>query len=117
VRIEQLVAAETGWKAVFTEPNGSTSQSRILGWGVLRKGTGAAATDDVVGMIVDPTEPSRIVAATEAASPGGGTFARYRFEPPKPPAPPPPPPAPPAREPDAADHAQELAKGFLRRRR
>jgi hypothetical protein len=116
VRIEQLVAAEPGWKAVFNEPDESTSQSRILGWAVVRKGTGAGASDDVVGMIVDPKEPSRIVAATEAASPGGGSFARYRFEPPKPP-PPPPPPAPPAREPDAADHAQELAKGFLRRRR
>jgi len=110
VRIEQLVAAESGWKAVFSEPDGSTSQSRILGWGI--------AGDDVVGMIVDPAEPARIVAATEASSPEGGSFSRYRFEPPKPPpAPAPPPREPAAKEQDVGDHAQELAKGLFKRRR
>jgi len=35
----------------------------------------------VVGMIVDPIDPSRIVPAPEATSPGGGAFSRYGFAP------------------------------------
>ena len=61
MEIEQLVAAESGWRAVFKEPDGGESLSRILGW--------AIAGDGVVGLIVDPAEPSRIITAAGAASP------------------------------------------------
>lgn len=111
MRIRQLVPAEAGWKAVFKEPDGSESLSRILGW-ALAGGDGDEI--EVVGMIVDPAEPSRIVNAVDAVSPAGGGFSRYRYVAPEPlvvPAPPPPPtPAP-------EDTAEELAKGFLKRRR
>jgi hypothetical protein len=103
VKVDQLVAAEHGWKAVFKEPDGAETVSRILGWAVADGG------DELVGVIVDPGEPSRIIPAAGAASPGGGTFTRYRFVPPEPP-PPPPPPAP-------AEAATQLAKGVLKRRR
>ena len=106
MRIEQLVAAEPGWKAVFKEPDDSETMSRILGWAV---GDGG---DELVGVIIDPAEPSRIVAAAGATSPGGGIFTRYRFVPPEPPPPPPPPPAPPPEE-----AAKQLAKNVLKRRR
>src|SRR5258708_10388613 len=101
MRIEHLVSAETGWRAVFAEPDGSESLSRILGW--------AIRGEDVVGLIVDPAAPSQIVSATEAASPEGGSFARYRYVPPPlPELPAPPPPAPPLEKQD--DAAEKLVK-------
>lgn len=108
MRVEQLTSAEPGWKAVFKEPDGSESMSRILGWAVL-----AGEEGEVAGMIVDPDEPSRIVPASSATSPGGGSFARYRFVQPEPivVAAPPPAPAP------AKDSPEQLAKSLLKRRR
>ena len=110
MRIDQLVPAEPGWKAVFNEPDGGESLSRILGWAAL-----AGEELDLVGLIVDPGEPSRIVPATAAASPAGGSFARYRYVAPEPPvtvtqAPA----APPA---STQDTAEKLAKSFLKRGR
>jgi hypothetical protein len=107
MRVEQLVPAEPGWKAVFSEHDGGESQSRILGWAVLEGG------DDVVGVIVDPTVPSQVIIASDAVSPEGGTFSRYRFVAPEPPPPPPPPPAP---TPDPADEVVAQAKGLFKRR-
>jgi hypothetical protein len=101
VQIDQLVSAEPGWRAVFKEPDGSESVSRVLGWAVV----GGSDEQQLVGVIVDPAQPSRILPATETVSPGGGSFARYRYA-----APEPPPPAP-------AQQATELAKSVLKRRR
>ncbi len=110
--IEHLTPAEPGWKAVFSEPDGGESVSRILGWAVV--------DGDVAGVIVDPSEPSRIVRADEAESPDGGTFFRYRFVQPDPIVIQPPPPAPsaPVQEPAKLEDAPEqLAKGLLKRKR
>jgi hypothetical protein len=113
VQIEQLVPAESGWKAVFKEADGGESQSRILGWGV------AAGEDEneLVGVIVDPAEPSRVVAAPEAVSPEGGEFLRYRYVAPDPivlQAPAPPAPAAPEEKGSAAE---QVAKNLLKRKR
>jgi hypothetical protein len=110
VRIEQLVPAEAGWKAVFKEPDGSESVSRILGWAVARGGGDDA---EVFGVIVDPVAPSRIVNAVEAVSPAGGEFSRYRYVAPEPLVVPAPPPA----TPEQQDPTEQLAKGFLKRKR
>ena len=108
--IEQLVSAESGWRAVFAEPDGSESLSRILGW--------AVHEEDVVGLIVDPAAPARIVPAPDSSSPSGGKFNRYRYVPEKP--------APPAAAPAAAkeqeepapeDAAKQLVKSIITRRR
>jgi hypothetical protein len=107
VRIEQLVQAEPGWRAVFKEPDGSETVSRILGWAA----TGTADESELVGLVVDPSEASRIVAAPDAVSPDGGSFTRYRYVPPEPP------PAPAAKGPSTEESAQQLAKGLLKRRR
>jgi len=117
VRIEQLVPAEVGWKAVFAEPDGGESMSRILVWAV------AGEADDgeepgVVGMIVDPSDPSRIVSAVDAASPDGGEFSRYRYVPPEPIVlPVPTPVAAPLPAPAPEDPTEQIAKGFLKRKR
>lgn len=111
MQIDQLVPAEPGWKAVFKEPDGGESLSRILGWAAL----GGQDEIELVGIIVDPGEPSRIVSAAEAKSPGGGSFTRYRYVAPEPTiavA------APSAAQPaSSADTAEKLAKSFLKRGR
>lgn len=112
MRIDQLVPAEIGWKAVFKEPDGGESLSRILAWAAYDDG---AAVPELVGVVVDPGDPSRIISATAASSPGGGSFARYRYVAPEPTitiAPPPPAPAP-----STADTAEKMAKNFLKRGR
>ncbi|HXH96290.1 MAG TPA: hypothetical protein VNH40_03685 [Gaiellaceae bacterium] len=112
MRIAQLVPAEVGWKAVFTEPDGSESLSRILAWAVT---SDDGEESELVGLIVDPASPSRIVNAADAVPPAGGAFSRYRFVAPEPivvQAPPPPPPPPPDDDP-----TEQLAKGLLKRRR
>jgi hypothetical protein len=105
MRVEQLVPAEPGWKAIFSEHDGGESQSRILGWAIVDGG------DGVAGVIVDPAAPSEVVLAPDAVSPEGGTFLRYRFVPPAPP-PPPPLPAPTPAEPEEATGS----KGRFKRR-
>jgi len=110
VKIAQLVNAEAGWKAVFKEPDGTESVSRILGWAV----SGGSGESAVVGVIVDPSSPAEIVSAVDAVSPGGGAFSRYRYIAPdpivvQPPAPPPPPPK--------DDTVEQAAKGLLKRKR
>jgi len=110
MQIEQLVPAEAGWKAVFKEPDGTETVSRILGWAV----TGVDDESSVVGVIVDPSSPSVIVSAADAVSPGGGAFSRYRYIAPDPivvQAPPPPPP------PEKDDTVEQAAKGLLKRKR
>jgi len=107
VRIDQLAWAEPGWKAVFKEPDGAETLSRIVGWAVV-----GGDESDVAGVIVDPNEPSRMVLANEAASPGGGTFLRYRFVQPEPiviAAPPP--------KEQSATEPEQIAKSLLRKRR
>ncbi len=115
MRIEQLVPAEAGWKAVFKEPDGGESLSRVLCWASLAGDPASNAESELVGMIVDPADPARIVAASAAASPGGGAFARYRYIAPEPTiaVAPAPVPTAPARQ----DTAEKLAKSFLKRGR
>jgi hypothetical protein len=109
MRLDQFVPAEPGWKAVFKEPDGGESLSRILGWAAI----GSQDEPELVGIIVDPGEPSRIVSAVAAVSPGGGGFARYRYLPPEPTI------AVTAAPPAAASDntAEKLAKSFLKRGR
>lgn len=104
--IAQLTPAEAGWKAVFFEPDGGESVSRVLAW--------AVADDDVVGVVVDPSDPSRIVAAPEATSPDGGSFGRYRFVPPQPVVVQMP--APQAPAPEEPQSAEKMAKSFIKRK-
>lgn len=74
-RITGIVPAEPGWRAIFGEEPGETARSRIVGWGVLAEEDG----ERVVGLIVDPQHPARVVPATEAVSPDAGPFTRYGF--------------------------------------
>jgi hypothetical protein len=75
MEIQHLVPAESGWNAVFEEPTEEVTRSRIVCWAVAKSGSAV----EVVGMIVDPAEPSKVIPAPGSSSPGGGAFSRYRF--------------------------------------
>ena len=107
--IKQLAAAESGWRAVFAEPDGSESLSRIVGW--------AVDGDEVVGLIVDPAAPAKIVPAAGASSPSGGRFNRYRFVPEKAAAAAPAKAAEDEKTPEPEDAAKQLVKSVIKRRR
>jgi len=110
--IQQLVPAEIGWKAVFSEPDGGESLSRILAWATVAEAGDEEAV--VVGLIVDPSSPSEVVRAPEAFSPDGGNFFRYRYVAPEPPQIVVTQPVP---EPPPTDTAEEVAKKLINRRR
>ena len=50
---------------------------RVIGWGGVRHGE----TSEVVGIIVDPNNPARLVVAPDVVDPSGGEFARYGYAP------------------------------------
>jgi hypothetical protein len=113
MRIDQLVSAESGWKAVFKEPDdGGESMSRIVGWAIV-----GGDDNEIVGVVVDPEEPSKLVAAPDAISPGGGNFVRYRYVPPEPVVVQAPAPAAPAEEKKPESTTEQLAKNLLKRKR
>jgi hypothetical protein len=77
VDIEWMIPAETGWRALFELEGEEVGRSRVIGWGGVR-------SDDaiqVVGIIVDPNDPSTLVAAPDVIDPSGGEFVRYGFAP------------------------------------
>lgn len=73
-KIVTLIPAADGWRALFGHGS-AAARSRIIGWAIVN-GEGG---DQIVGMVVDPNDPSRIVAATDANDPEAGSFSRYGF--------------------------------------
>lgn len=76
--IVSLVPAEPGWRAFYSgdydEP-GETA--RIVAWALIE---GANGTRSIVGLVIAPDDPTRIVAAPEATSAHAPTFDRYGFK-------------------------------------
>lgn len=73
-KIENLIPAADGWRALYG--HGSAAQrSRIVGWAVV--------ANEVVGLVIDPNDPAKIVAAPAAVDPETGAFTRYGFAAPK----------------------------------
>lgn len=72
-----MIAAEPGWKALFGVGGEEVGRSRVIGWAGLEREGGA----EIVGVIVDPNDPTRLVAASEVTDPGGGRLIRYGFAP------------------------------------
>ena len=67
--IRHLASAHPEWRAVFDDE----SLVRVAAWAVVAEG------DDqrVVGIIVDPSDPSGMIAAPDAVTPEGSIFVRY----------------------------------------
>jgi hypothetical protein len=74
--IQSAFAAEPGWRAVFGEGNDST-MSRVVGWALT---TGEGGASELVGLIVDPADPSRVVAASGVVTPEGHSLTRYGYK-------------------------------------
>ncbi len=72
-----MIAAEPGWKALFGKAGEEVGRSRILGWAGVQR----SERVEVVGVIVDPNDPTRIVSAADVIDPGGGQLMRYGFAP------------------------------------
>jgi hypothetical protein len=74
VKITSLAAAEAGWKALFSTPEGEESQSRVVSWGLGDDGA-------LLGLIVHPDDRRAIVPAPDATLADGSTFSGYGFRP------------------------------------
>lgn len=73
-----LVPAETGWRALYSgEYEEDAESARIVAWALVEDADGGRS---VVGLVVDPTDPTRIVPAPDAASVVAPEFDRYGFK-------------------------------------
>jgi hypothetical protein len=76
-RIVSLVPAERGWRALYTgEYPEDDESSRVIAWALTEDESGG---QEVVGLVVDPNNPSRIVPAEEGVTPVAVSFDRYGF--------------------------------------
>jgi hypothetical protein len=69
--IRHLAPAGSEWRAVFDDE----TLSRVVAWAVVGDGD----EQQFVGVIVDPNDPSRLVAAPDSHTPEGASFSRYGF--------------------------------------
>jgi hypothetical protein len=75
--IHGLTTAEPGWRAFYTgELLGDTESARVVAWALVDRGEDGM---EVVGMVVSPDDPTRIVPAPDAASVLAPDFERYGF--------------------------------------
>jgi hypothetical protein len=71
-----MISAEPGWKALWAVDGEEVGRSRVLGWA----GIAEADRTRLVGIIVDPNDPTRLVAADTTTDTSGGELMRYGFE-------------------------------------
>jgi hypothetical protein len=75
--IVSLVPAEPGWLALYRgEYEEDGESARVVAWALVQDAAGGRR---VVGLVVDPAEPTRIVFAPDAASAIAPEFVRYGF--------------------------------------
>lgn len=76
-RYSSLVSAESGWRALFADPDGlETGRSRVIAWAAVDDASGGSR---LVGIIADPNDPKNLVPADEATDEDGGSLERYGF--------------------------------------
>lgn len=76
--ILSLVPAETGWRALYSgEFEEDAEMTRIIAWALVE---GAEGERRIVGLVVDPSDPTRIVPAPEGVGPVATEFDRYGFK-------------------------------------
>jgi hypothetical protein len=77
-KIISLVGAEPGWRAIyFDEDDENRELTRVVAWALVEDEEGSQS---LIGMVVDVTDPTRIVAAPEGASVTASRFDRYGFK-------------------------------------
>jgi hypothetical protein len=76
--ILSLVPAEPGWRALYRgEYEEDGESARVVAWALVDEGDGDRR---VVGLVVDPADPTRIVPAPEGISALAPDFDRYGFK-------------------------------------
>ena len=77
-RIVALVPAEAGWHALYKgEYEEDAESARVVAWALVESADG---TQELVGMVVAPEEPTTIVPAPDGVSAIAPQFDRYGFK-------------------------------------
>jgi hypothetical protein len=74
-KLIQIIPADPGWRALFGADGEEFGRSRVVAWGLLA----TEGRDEVVGLIVHPSTPTQIVAASDVVDDEGGRLLRYAF--------------------------------------
>ena len=75
--IHSLVPAIAGWHALYRGEYEEDSESaRVVAWALVE---GEAGGHEVVGLVISPDNPTKILPAPEAASAVAPEFDRYGF--------------------------------------
>ncbi len=75
--IHSIVSAVAGWHALYRGEYEEDSESaRVVAWGLVEAEDGGR---EVVGFVVSPDDPTKILPAPEAASAIAPEFDRYGF--------------------------------------
>jgi hypothetical protein len=76
--IVSLVTADQGWRAIYLgNEEADRELTRIVAWALVEDEEGMRS---VVGMVIDPNDPKRIVMAPDGASVTAPDFDRYGFK-------------------------------------
>jgi hypothetical protein len=76
-KIVSLVPAERGWRALYRgEYEEDAESARVVAWALVENDKGERR---LVGMVIDPNDPTGVVPAPEGASPLAPEFDRYGF--------------------------------------
>jgi NAD(P)-dependent dehydrogenase (short-subunit alcohol dehydrogenase family) len=76
-KILSLVAAEPGWRAIYLGDDEERELTRIVSWALVEDADG---TQRMVGLVVDASDPTQIVAAADGASATAPHLDRYGFK-------------------------------------
>lgn len=76
-KIHDVLSAEAGWRAYYTgELEGDAESTRVVAWALVDPDGDAP---ELVGFVVSPDDPTRIVLATAGVSVLAPDFERYGF--------------------------------------
>ncbi len=76
--IHSIIPAESGWTALYRgEYAEDAASARIVAWALVESDESPGR--EVVGLVVDDGDPTRIVPAAEGASAVAPEFERYGF--------------------------------------
>ena len=74
-KLRQLVPAEPGWRALFGVEGEEVGRSRIVAWALVEE----QGREEIVGLVVDLEDPTRIRAAPDVVDVEGHRLLRYGF--------------------------------------
>ena len=73
MQFTSLIAAEPGWKALYGSNGIEESRSRIVAWAIME------GDQQIVGIVVDPSDRTRLIAASDVVDPDGSTLIGYGY--------------------------------------